>query len=211
MNPYDEVAAELLRVDDGIRKALGAPEDVTSEWFTERWVGSGTYARAYRVKWEGADAAFKLTLDVDECDISEKTTEEDHPIRGLVYVYMAGWLDFEDIIEGEEMDIRSPNCVVITEWADTVLTGWRADAMAACMYALDRLDWWEDHADHWEGLTQNLTKEQREIAYTWLTDLREGLMWIGDVPIPDTNEGNAGIVLRKGREMAVWVDFGQWG
>lgn len=203
----DQIATDIVRADAGLRHAIGAPDAVDEQWFYDRWLGAGTYGVAYEVTWDGFPAVFKLTRDVDECDVAEKTTDEDHRIRGLAYVHFLGWLESESA----ESAVWVPNCVVVTEKADTVLFGWRADALAACMYYLDRFDWRTDAKDYWSGLTQNLTGEHRRIAGVWVEDLREGLKWIGEVPIPDTNDGNAGLVERDGREMAVWVDFGQWG
>lgn len=202
---YADIAADIVSDDTQIRDAIGAPKNIDPQWFRDRWLGAGTYGRAYAVDWYGEPAVFKLTRDVDECDVAERATEQQWAIRGIAYVHLLAWLDVPPHGEG------LPHCLMVTERADTFLLDWRANAMAACMFYLDRFDWPYDNPDHWHGLTQNMTKEQRETAATWVEDLRAGLKWIGDVPIPDTNDGNAGIVLRQGREMAVWVDFGQWG
>lgn len=202
---YAQIAAEIVNADDQIRSALGAPDSVDAQWFRERWLGAGTYGRAYEVEWNGEPAVFKLTRDVDECDVAEQSTEEQYAIRGIAYVHLLAWLD------APESGTDLPHCLMVTERVDTVLLGWKGDAMAACMYYLDRFNWREDDQDLWQGLTQNLTGEHRRTAKQWVQDLRAGLKWIGDVPIPDTNDGNAGLVERGEREMAVWVDFGQWG
>lgn len=202
-----EVAADIINEDQGLQEALGI-DDVDASWFQSQWVGSGTYATAFSIEWYGDDAVLKLTASVDECDIATFMVEEDGVLRGLAYVYFVASLKHDFVEEDLPIELRHPTCMIVTEMVDTVLIGWRQVALDACLSYLDRLNWEESNSQLWKRLTQNLTSEQRDIATLWLEDLRAGLSWIGEVAIPDTTPGNAGITFRGGREMAVWVDFG---